>query len=271
MDKKFFKTISLFLISALCSFLHLFGTEDKQEVKTLVVGVSPGAHEEVMEFVKKIAAKQGINIKIVTFNDYILPNAALAEGDIDLNSYQHEPFLRDQVQTRGYDIVSLGKNLLMPIGLYSKKIKDIKDLKDKAQIAIPNDPTNAGRALLLLEKQGLISLKENADHSASILDIKSNPKKLKIIEIEAPQIPRTLEDVDAAVINTEFALLAGLDPGKDAIAIESTDSPYVNIFAVRKKDIDNPLIKKFIKIYESPETEEFIKSRYGNSIIAAWK
>lgn len=272
MLKHFLKILTLALISSLFAILNVFGYKTTENgSKPIVVGVSSGVHEEVMEFVKKLAEKQGLNIKIVTFNDYILPNTALDEGDLDLNSYQHEPFLKDQVQSRGYNIVSLGKNLLMPMGVYSKKIKDLKDLKDKAQIAIPNDPTNAGRAMLLLEKHGLITLKENAGHSASVLDIKSNPKKLKIIEIEAPQIPRTLEDVDAAVINTDFALLAGLNPSKDAIAIESTDSPYVNIFAARTKDKDSPNLLKFIQIYQSPETEEFIKNRYENAILPGWK
>lgn len=271
MFKQFLKILTFSLTSVSVSFLNLSGSEAEKELKTIVVGVCSGAHAEIMDFVKTLAAKQGLNIKIVSFNDYILPNAALDQGDLDLNSYQHEPFLKDQIQSRGYNIVSIGKNILLPMGLYSKKIKNLKDIKDKAQIAIPNDPTNAGRALLLLEKQGLISLKENADHAASVLDIKNNPKKLKIIEIEAPQIPRTLEDVDAAIINTEFALLAGLDPSKDTLAIETTDSPYVNIFAVRSKDKDNKDLLKFIQIYQSPETEEFIKNRYGNSIIPAWK
>jgi len=249
----------------------LWAEETASKPKTIVVGVSPGAHEEVMEFVKNLAAKQGLNVKIVTFNDYILPNAALAEGDLDLNCYQHEPFLTEQVKSRGYDLVSIGKNLLMPMALYSKKIKNLNELKDKAQIAIPNDPTNGGRALILLEKQGLVTLKKDTGHTPSVLDIGNNPKKLKIIEIEAPQIPRMLQDVDAAVINTEFALLAGLDPAKDSLAIESTDSPYVNIFATRAKDKNNKDILKFIQIYQSPETEEFIKTRFGNSIIPSWK
>lgn len=269
---KYFLKVFFFSCIALQFFAsNLQAEETPQKAKTIVVGVTPGAHEEVMEFVKKLAEKQGLNIKIVTFNDYILPNVALAEEDLDLNCYQHEPFLAEQIKSRGYELTSLGKNLLMPLALYSKKIKNLNDLKDKAQIAIPNDPTNGGRALLLLEKQGLITLKKGIDHSPSILDIEKNPKKLKIIEIEAPQLPRTLEDVDAAIINTEFALLAKLDPAKDSIAIEDKDSPYVNIFAVRSKDKDNKDLLKFIQIYQSPETAEFIKTRYGNSIIPSWK
>lgn len=263
-----------FIVSIQFVCPNLSGTppsSTQQKSKTITVGVTAGLHEEVMEFVKTLAAQQGLNIKIVPFNDYILPNAALDQGDLDLNSYQHEPFLEDQIKSRHYKILSIGKSLLQPIGLYSKKIKNIKDLKDKAHIAIPNDPTNGGRALLLLEKAGLITLKAGSDHKVSILDIKNNPKKLKIIEIEAPQLPRALEDVDAAIINTEFALLSGLNPQKDAIFIEDQNSPYANVFAVRIQDKDNQDLLKFIKIYQSPQTEEFVKNRFGNSVIPAWK
>lgn len=249
----------------------LLFAEEGQAPKTITIGVSPGAHADVMEFVKGLAAKQGLKIKIIEFNDYILPNAALDQGDLDLNSYQHQPFLDEQIKSRNYKLVSIGKTILFPIALYSKKIGSLKDLKDKAKIAIPNDPTNGGRALLLLQKEGLITLKKDAGHTASILDIKDNPKQLKIVEIEAPQVPRALDDVDAAVINTEWALLAGLNPCKDAIAIESTDSPYANVIVARIEDKDNKDLLKFVKIYESPETEEFIKSKFGCAAIPAWK
>lgn len=272
MLNKFFKKLICPLLGITLILSQLVGAEKtEQSFKTITVGVTPGVQTDVMEFVKKLAAKEGFNIKIVEFNDYILPNAALDEGDIVLNSYQHLPFLEEQIKSRGYQIVSLGKSLLMPIGLYSKKISNLKDLKDKAQIAIPNDPTNGGRALMLLEKQGLITLKHNADHTASVFDIKDNPKQLKIVEIEAPQIPRILQDVDAGIINTEFAILAGLNPCKDAIAIEDTDSPYANIIAARTRHKDNPDLLKFVKIYQSPETEEFVKNRFGCAIIPAWK
>lgn len=273
MFKQILKTsLFTFIIGLPLFCLNLLGTpQSQQKPKTITVGVTVGLHEEVMEFVKNLALQQGLDIKIVPFNDYILPNSALDKGELDINSYQHEPFLEDQIKSRGYKIISIGKTLLQPIGLYSKKIKHVNDLKDKAQIAIPNDPTNSGRALLLLEKAGLITLKSGADHKVSILDIKDNPKKLKIIEIEAPQLPRTLEDVDAAVINTEFALLAHLNPMKDAIFIEDQNSPYANVFAVRTKDKDNQDLLKFIKIYQSPQTEEFVENRFGNSVIPAWK
>jgi len=238
--------------------------------KLVTIGVTAGPHVEVMEFVQRQAKKQGINIKIVEFNDFILPNIALADGDIDLNSYQHEPFLEEQVKQRGYKITSLGKTLLFPIGVYSKKHKRLEDLPQKAQIAIPNDPTNGGRALLLLQHEGLIKLRKNVGHTPSPMDITENPKKLKFIELEAPQIPRALRDVDAAIVNTDWALLAGMEPSKDALAQESKDSPYANIIAARTKDKDNPLYLKIVKIYQSPETAAFVKKRFGDDVIPAW-
>lgn len=264
--KFFYPLVTLVLIGALSY------AEDHEPSKKITIGVVPGAHVDVMEFVKGLAAKKGLDIKIIEFNDYVLPNAALAQGDLDLNSYQHEPFLDEQVKSRKYKITSIGKTILFPIALYSKKIQDLKELKDKAKIAIPNDPTNGARALLLLQKEGLITLKEQGtNHTLTVLDIKDNPKQLKIIEIEAPQIPRTLDDVDAAVVNTDWALSAGLNPCKDAIAIEGTDSPYANVIVSRIEDKDKKEFSEFVKIYQSPETEEFIKAKFGCAAIPAWK
>lgn len=260
---RFITSLLLILIAPLSSLYA--------ESKTITIGVVPGAHVDVLEFVKDLANKKGINIKIIEFNDYILPNAALAQGDLDLNSYQHQPFLDEQIKSRNYKLSPIGKTILFPIALYSKKINNIKDLKDKAKIAIPNDPTNGGRALLLLQKEGLITLKPNVDHTASIFDITDNPKQLKIIEIEAPQIPRTLDDVDAAVINTDWALPAGLNPCKDALAIEGSDSPYANIIVARTQDKDNKDFSEFVKIYQSPETKEFINTKFGCAAIPVWK
>lgn len=248
-----------------CSSLFLYG-----ENKTIKVGVTAGPHVEVMEFVKGLAAKEGVDIKVVEFNDFILPNAALAQGDLDINSYQHEPFLEEQVKSRGYKLSSIGKTILFPIALYAKKVKELKDIKEGAQIAIPNDPTNGGRALLLLQKVGLIKLKSGVGHTASILDIEENPKQLKIVEIEAPQIPRALDDVDAGITNTDWALLAGLNPCKDALAMEDKDSPYANIIVVRTADKDKKDFLEFVKIYQSPQTKEFIKTKFGCAAVPAW-
>lgn len=233
---------------------------------SLKVGVTAGPHAMIMEKVKELAKTEGLDIQIVEFNDFILPNMALNDGEIDVNSYQHQPYLDEQVKNRGYKIKSAGKTVLMPLGIYSKKIKTLADLKEGAKIAIPNDPTNGGRALKLLEKEGLIKL--NVSDNPSLLDIKDNPKKLSILEIDAPQVPRTLEDVDVAIANTDWILLAGIDP-KSALAVEDTNSPYANVIAIRS-DETRPEIHQLIKIYQSEPIKEFINEKFKGAILPAW-
>lgn len=238
--------------------------------KPLKVGVTPGPHAQIMEVVKKVAEKDGLKIQIVEFSDYVQPNVALNQGDIDINSFQHLPFLENMVKDRKYDLVMLAKTFTFPMGIYSKKIKNIKDLKDGAVIAMPNDPTNGGRALLLFEKAGLIKLKPGLGHKASVVDIVENPRKFKIRELEAAQIPRTLEDMEIAAINTNYAMSAGLVPAKDALILEDSSSPYANILAVRGKDKDNPLYKKFLKAYQSEDVKKFVTEQFKGSVIVAW-
>ena len=238
--------------------------------KPLKVGVTPGPHAQIMEVVKKVAEKDGLKIQVVEFSDYVQPNVALHQGDIDINSFQHLPFLENMVKDRKYDLVMLAKTFTFPMGIYSKKIKNIKELKDDAVIAIPNDPTNGGRALLLFEKAGLIKLKPGLGHKASVVDIVENPRKFKIRELEAAQIPRTLEDMEIAAINTNYAMSAGLVPAKDALILEDSSSPYANILAVRGKDKDNPLYKKFLKAYQSEEVKKFVTEQFKGSVIVAW-
>lgn len=238
--------------------------------KPLKVGVTPGPHAQIMEVVKKVAEKDGLKIQIVEFSDYVQPNVALNQGDIDINSFQHLPFLENMVKDRKYDLVMLSKTFTFPMGIYSKKIKNIKELKDGAVIAIPNDPTNGGRALLLFEKAGLIKLKPGLGHKASVVDIVENPRKFKIRELEAAQIPRTLEDMEIAAINTNYAMSAGLVPAKDALILEDSSSPYANILAVRGKDKDNPLYKKFLKAYQSEDVKKFVTEQFKGSVIVAW-
>ena len=238
--------------------------------KPLKVGVTPGPHAQIMEVVKKVAEKDGLKIQIVEFSDYVQPNVALNQGDIDINSFQHLPFLENMVKDRKYDLVMLAKTFTFPMGIYSKKIKNIKELKDGAVIAMPNDPTNGGRALLLFEKAGLIKLKPGLGHKASVVDIVDNPRKFKIRELEAAQIPRTLEDMEIAAINTNYAMSAGLVPAKDALILEDSSSPYANILAVRGKDKDNPVYKKFLKAYQSEEVKKFVTEQFKGSVIVAW-
>jgi D-methionine transport system substrate-binding protein len=237
---------------------------------TIKVGVTGGPHAQVMEVVKQVAAKNGLNIKIVEFADYVQPNAALASGDLDANSYQHDPYLQSQVKDRGYKIIRIADTVTFPMGIYSKKVKSLADLKPGARIAVPNDPTNGGRALLLLQKQGLLKLRADAGLKATPFDIVDNPKKLKIVELDAAQIPRSLDDVDAAAINTNYAMEAGLKPKQDAIAIEDPKGPYVNILAIREADKGKPWVAKLIAAYRSPEVKQFIETKYGGAVIAAW-
>lgn len=237
---------------------------------TLKVGVTAGPHAQILEVAKTVAARNGLNINIVEFSDYIQPNAALAQGDLDVNIYQHRPFLDQQVRDRGYKIVAVADTVVFPMGIYSKKVKKLDELKAGARIAIPNDPTNGGRALLLLEKVGLIKLDPKAGLKAGPADITENPRKLKIVELEAAQLPRALDEVDAAAVNTNYALPAGLVPTRDAIAIETPESPYVNIIAVRQGDENKPEVKALIAAYHSPEVKAFIQKTFQDSVVAAW-
>ncbi|PWC90279.1 dioxygenase [Azospirillum sp. TSH100] len=238
--------------------------------ETIKVGVTAGPHAQILEAVKPIAAKDGLDIQILEFTDYVIPNQALAGGDLDANSFQHQPYLDNQVKDRGFDLVSVGKTVVYPIGIYSKKVKSLEELPTGAKFAIPNDPTNGGRVLLLLQAKGLIKLKDGGTLKASPIDIVENPKKLEIVELDAAQLPRSLDDVTAAAINTNFALEAGIDPVKDAIARESADSPYANVIAVRKADKDKPWVAKLVKAYNSPEVKEFILTKFKSAVVPAF-
>ncbi|QGZ61984.1 MetQ/NlpA family ABC transporter substrate-binding protein [Paraburkholderia acidisoli] len=237
---------------------------------TIKVGVTGGPHEQVMEVVKRVAAKNGLAIKIVEFSDYVQPNAALAGGDLDANSYQHGPYLDAQVKDRGYKLIKIADTITFPMGIYSKKIKSLAELKPGARIAVPNDPTNGGRALLLLQKQGLIKLRAEAGLKATPLDIVDNPRKLKIVELDAAQIPRSLDDVDAAAINTNFAMQAGLKPRQDAIAIEDPKGPYVNVLVIREADRNKPWVAKLVAAYHSPEVKQYVEATFGGAVITSW-
>lgn len=235
--------------------------------KPLKIGVTAGPHAQIFEQVKRVAEKDGLKLQVIEFSDYIQPNAALAAGDLDGNSYQHKPFLDQQVKDRGYKLVSVGYTVNFPIGLYSKKVKDLKDLKEGARFGIPNDPTNGGRVLLVLQDKGLIKLRPEAGLKATPLDVVANPKKLRFVELEAAQLARSLDDLDAAAVNTNFALPAGLNPSKDAIALENANSPYVNIIAVRDADKDKPWVAKLLKAYHSDEIRNYIKTEFKGTVL----
>lgn len=235
--------------------------------KPIKIGVTAGPHAQIFEQVKKVAERDGLKIQVVEFSDYVQPNAALAAGDLDANSYQHKPYLDQQVKDRGYKFVPVGYTVNFPIGLYSKKVKSLKDLKEGAKFGIPNDPTNGGRVLLVLQDQGLIKLKAGAGLKATPLDVVENPKKLKFVELDAAQLPRSLDDLDASAINTNYAIPAGLHPGKDAIAQENAKSPYVNLLAVREEDKNKPWVAKLVKAYQSDEIRKFIQTEFKGAVI----
>jgi D-methionine transport system substrate-binding protein len=238
--------------------------------KPLKIGVTAGPHAQIFEQVKKIAEKDGLKIQIVEFSDYVQPNAALAAGDLDGNSYQHKPYLDQQVKDRGYKITPVGYTVNFPIGIYSKKVRTLAELKEGARVGIPNDPTNGGRVLLVLQEKGLIKLRPEAGLKATPLDVIGNPKKLKFVEVDAAQLPRSLDDLDAAAINTNYALPAGLHPGKDAIAQEGAKSPYVNLIAVREQDKDKPWVAKLVKAYQSEDIRKYVQAESKGAVVTGF-
>lgn len=265
MSLKFFKSLAALTLGA-----AVIAQPALAQDKPLKVGVTAGPHAQVFDVVKEEAAKQGLRVQVIEFSDYVQPNAALAAGDLDLNSYQHQPYLDATNADRGYKLVSIGKTVVFPIGLYSKKVQSLDALKPGAQIGMPNDPTNGGRALLLLQEHGLIKLDPKAGLKATPLDVIENPRKLRFVELDAAQLPRSLDDVDVSAVNTNFAMEAGLDPNKDAIVRESADSPYANVLVVREQDKDRPELVKLKEIYQSPTVKAFIDEKFKGAVTAAW-
>lgn len=245
---------------------------DTSAKTVLKVGATPKPHAEILEYVKPLLAKENIDLQVVVFNDYVQPNLALDQGDIDANFFQHIPYLESFNKDHNLNLTYTAKVHIEPIGIYSAKVKNLNELKDGDSIAIPNDPSNAGRALALLEKAGLIKLKDGSGISATVQDIVENPKNLKINLLDAAQLPRVLQDpqVTAAVINTNYALEAGLNPVKDAIFLEDKDSPYTNILAVRQDKANDPALQKLAKVLNSPEVKKFIEDQYKGAVVPAF-
>ncbi|MGX9133058.1 MetQ/NlpA family ABC transporter substrate-binding protein [Rummeliibacillus sp. JY-2-4R] len=273
--KKFsFALILLLLVAIVSACGNSEKTEDSKtaalNTKKLVIGVTAGPHEEIAEKVAEIAKKEGLDIELKVFSDYVLPNTALSEGSLDANSFQHVPYLKQYNKDKGDDLVAVGKTILSPMGIYSKKYKNFDEIPNGSKIAIPNDPTNGSRALEILAKEGFITLKDTGSDLPTIYDIDENKKNYKFIELEAAQIPKQLSEVAAAAINTNFALEAGLNPKKDAILVEGADSIYANQIVVRKENKNDPTIKKFVKAYHSDEIKKFIEEKYEGSLIPSW-
>ena len=232
--------------------------------ETIKVGATPVPHADILNLVKDDLKAEGIDLKVIEFTDYVTPNEAVESGEIDANYFQHIPYLESFNTERGYHLVNAGGIHVEPIALYSKKVKNIKDLKKKARIAIPNDPTNEGRALLLLADAGLITLDPKAGIQATVQDITSNPLKLKFTEVEAASLPRVLADVDAAVINGNYAIPAGLSAKKDGLYVEGSSSPYVNVIAVKAGNENKPEIQALVKALKSEKVRKFIEEKYPN-------
>jgi D-methionine transport system substrate-binding protein len=262
-------SLRAFVIAAGLGLAGVLSVATAQAGQPLKVGVSAGPYGDILRFASDLAAKEGIEVKVVEFTDYTLPNAALAQGDIDFNNFQHLPYLENQVKTRGYDIVPLERSIIVPMGIYSKKVSSLAGLATGATVAIPNDPTNGARALQLLERHGLLTLRPEAGLKGTPADILANPRRLKIKELDAAQLPRSLDDVDIAVVTLNYALGAGLEP-KSALALESNDTQWGLVFAALKARKDDPLIRRFVAIYRSPEVKSFIEAKFNGTILPTW-
>lgn len=252
-----------------CGGTTTSGSKDSKEDKVIKIGVTPKPHEEIVNVAKPLLEKEGYTVEITEFNDYNQPNTAVQEGSLDANYYQHIPYLNEQNKSKGYNLVSVGAIHLEPMGLYSHKIKSLDELKDGATIAVPNDPSNEARALKLLAGKGLIKVKDG--ELITPKDITENPKKLNFNELEAAAVPRAIDDVDAAVINGNYAIEAKFNPLKDAIIIEDKNSeaakPYANIVVVKEGNENKEKIKALVKAMTSPEVKEFIEKEYNGSVI----
>ncbi|WP_342650110.1 MetQ/NlpA family ABC transporter substrate-binding protein [Pseudomonas sp. REB1044] len=241
-----------------------------QAAETLSVAASPVPHAQILDFVKPTLAKQGVDLKVKEFTDYIQPNVQVAEKRLDANFFQHQPYLDEFNKAKGTHLVSVAGVHIEPLGIYSSKYKTLDELPSGATVVIPNDATNGGRALLLLDKAGVIKLKDNSNILATVKDVAENPKNVKFRELEAATIPRVLTQVDAALINTNYALEAKLNPEKDALAIEGKDSPYVNILVTREDNKDSDAVKKLVQALHSPEVKQFITEKYKGAVVPAF-
>lgn len=241
-----------------------------QETVTLKVGASPSPHAKILEHIKPALEKEGVNLEIVEFTDYVLPNTQVDSKEIDANFFQHKPYLDNEIKERKLDLESVIAVHVEPLGAYSKTITSADELKDGAVVAIPNDPSNAGRALTLLSKNGVIKLNDESKLEATAKDIVENPKNLEFKEVEAAMLPRMLDELDLAVINTNYALEAGLDPTKDALFIEDKDNPYANLLVARPDNKDSDAIQKLAKALTSEDVKTFIEEEYKGAVIPAF-
>ncbi|MBG9586669.1 MetQ/NlpA family ABC transporter substrate-binding protein [Cytobacillus firmus] len=257
-----FIILALAVFTAACS-----STTGGEETKKVKLGVS-GSDTRIWDFIAEKAEKEGIEIEVVTFSDYVQPNVALAEGDLDVNAFQTVAYFDTFIKEHNMDLTPIATTVLAPMGLYSEKVKSVEDIPEGGKIAIPNDASNGGRALLLLEEAGLIKLSEDYDGNLDLNKIVENKKNLEFVEMVSAQTPRALPDVSASVINNGIAVDAGFKPTKDSVFIESeTATPYVNIIAVRTEDKDNKTLKRIAELYQEDDVADFITKEYDGSMI----
>ncbi|MFQ3282734.1 methionine ABC transporter substrate-binding lipoprotein MetQ [Reinekea sp.] len=259
------------LIAIIASATILVGCAKEDTGETIRLGVMSGAEAQVAEVAALVAKdKYNLTVKLIEFNDYVTPNSALEEGSIDANAFQHRPYLDAQIKDRGYEFTVIGKTLVYPIAAYSESLTSIEELEYGAKIAVPNDPTNLGRALILLETQGLITLREGAGLSATVLDIESNPNNFELIELEGPQLPRALADVSIAIINNTFASEINLNPNDHGLFVEDADSPYVNLIVARTDNADNEHLAQFVQAYQTEEVLTKANELFSNGVVKGW-
>ncbi|QHA93487.1 MetQ/NlpA family ABC transporter substrate-binding protein [Bacillus sp. N1-1] len=269
MKRSFYLLGALLLVFlAACSGNEASG--GSEEDGPLKVGVTAGPHEDVMNKVKEVAAEDGFEIEVIAFNDYVMPNTALDEGELDANVFQTEPYLNDFVQERGLDLKKVASTINFPMGIYSDQYKSLDELKDGDKVGLPNHSTGEPRALQLFEKAGLIELKEGVGVEATIKDIEKNPLNLEFIPLEASQIPRQLEELAIAAINTNYAMESGRVPKEDSLEMESDDSPWVNVIATKTENTEDERIQKLVDYYHTDEVKEFVQEEFAESVVPSW-
>ncbi|NOH81219.1 MetQ/NlpA family lipoprotein [Vibrio sp. RE86] len=267
-----FSLKGLLTIAAAASALVLAGCGEKEaDTSKIKVGVMAGAEAQVAEVAAKVAKeKYGLDVELVTFTDYVTPNAALDDGSIDINAFQHKPYLDQQVADRGYKLTIAGNTFVYPIAGYSKQVKSVEEIQDGARIAVPNDPTNLGRSLILLEQQGLLKLREGVGLLATVRDIVENPKNITIVELDAAQLPRSLDDVALSVINTTYASSINLTPQKDGIFVEDKESPYVNLIVSREENLNAENVQNFVSSYQTEEVYSAASDIFQGGVVKGW-
>ncbi len=267
-----FSLKNLLTVATAASALVLAGCGEKEvDISKIKIGVMAGAEAQVAEVAAKVAKeKYNLDVELITFTDYVTPNAALDDGSVDINAFQHKPYLDQQIIDRGYKLAIAGNTFVYPIAGYSKQVKSVDEIADGSRIAVPNDPTNLGRSLLLLEQQGLLKLRDGVGLQGTVRDIESNPKNITIIELDAAQLPRSLDDVALSIINTTYASSIDLTPQKDGIFVEDKESPYVNLIVAREENVNAENVQNFVKAYQTEEVYNAASDIFKGGVVKGW-